>query len=80
MKEHIEKALDFHKNNSGTGKIFQFKLLEYKEGFLKLEAQFPDETLNPDGSVQGGMMTSMLDDVTALLLVRIKRYNISKLS
>ena len=63
------KSSRFPKNNSGTGKIFQFKLLEYKEGFLKLEAQFPDETLNPDGSVQGGMMTSMLDDVTALLLV-----------
>ena len=69
MKEHIEKALAFHRDNSGTGKIFQFKLLEYKAGFLKLEGQFPDETLNPDGSVQGGMMTSMLDDVTALLLV-----------
>ena len=60
MKEHIEKALAFHRDNSGTGKIFQFKLLEYKDGFLKLEGQFPDETLNPDGSVQGGMMTSML--------------------
>ena len=69
MKEHIEKALAFHRDNSGTGKIFQFKLLEYKDGFLKLEGQFPDETLNPDGSVQGGMMTSMLDDVTALLLI-----------
>ena len=69
MKEHIEKALDFHRENSGTGKIFQFKLLEYKDGFLKLQGQFPEETLNPDGSVQGGMMTSMLDDVTALLLV-----------
>ena len=69
MKEHIEKALAFHKDNSGTGKIFQFKLLEYSDGFLKLQADFPDETLNPDGSVQGGMMTSMLDDVTALLLV-----------
>ena len=54
MKEHIEKALAFHKDKSGTGKLFEFKLLEYKEGFLKLEAQFPDETLNPDGSVQGG--------------------------
>ena len=69
MKDHIEKALKFHKENSGTGKIFQFKLLDYKDGFLKLEGSFPDETLNPDGSVQGGMMTSMLDDVTALLLV-----------
>ena len=25
--------------------------------------------LNPDGSVQGGMMTSMLDDVTSLLII-----------
>ena len=69
MKEHIEKALDFHRDSSGTGKIFQIKILEYSDGFLKLQADFPDETLNPDGSVQGGMMTSMLDDVTALLLV-----------
>ena len=69
MKEHIEKALAFHRDSSGTGKIFQIKILEYSDGFLKLQADFPDETLNPDGSVQGGMMTSMLDDVTALLLV-----------
>ena len=25
--------------------------------------------MNPDGSVQGGMMTSMLDDVTSLLII-----------
>jgi hypothetical protein len=44
MKEHIEKALAFHKKKSGPGKLFEFALLEDKEGFLKLEAQFPDET------------------------------------
>ena len=45
------------------------KPAEYKEGFLKLEAQFPKETLNPGGSVQGGQMNSLLDDVTSLILI-----------
>ena len=37
--------------------------------FLKLEGVFPSETLNPNHSVQGGQMTSMLDDATSLLLI-----------
>jgi len=69
MKKDFEKYLDFHRKNGGTGKIFKFKFLEYKEGFLKLEAEFTAETLNPSGSVQGGQMTSMLDDVTSFLLI-----------
>tara|TARA_Y100000746_G_scaffold22301_1_gene17164 strand:- start:135 stop:515 length:381 start_codon:yes stop_codon:yes gene_type:complete len=69
MSDSIQKFLDFHKEAGGTGKLFNFKLVEYKEDYLELDGEFPDETLNPDGSVQGGMMTSMLDDVTALLLI-----------
>ena len=69
MSDSIQKFLDFHKEAGGTGKLFNFKLVEYREDYLELDAEFPDETLNPDGSVQGGMMTSMLDDVTALLLI-----------
>ena len=69
MSDSIQKFLDFHKEAGGTGKLFNFKLVEYREGYLELDGEFPDETLNPDGSVQGGMMTSMLDDVTALLLI-----------
>tara|TARA_B100001057_G_C22508547_1_gene816932 strand:- start:280 stop:693 length:414 start_codon:yes stop_codon:yes gene_type:complete len=69
MSDSIQKFLDFHKEAGGTGKLFNFKLVEYREGYLELDAEFTDETLNPDGSVQGGMMTSMLDDVTALLLI-----------
>ena len=69
MSDSIQKFLDFHKEAGGTGKLFNFKLVKYKEDYLELEGEFPDETLNPDGSVQGGMMTSMLDDVTALLLI-----------
>jgi len=69
MSDSIQKFLDFHKEAGGTGKLFNFKLIEYKEDYLELDGEFPDETLNPDGSVQGGMMTSMLDDVTALLII-----------
>ena len=69
MSDSIQKFLDFHKEAGGTGKLFNFKLVEYKEDYLELDGEFPDETLNPDGSVQGDMMTSMLDDVTALLLI-----------
>jgi len=69
MKEQIEKYLDFHKKKGGSGKIFNFKFVEYSKGFLKLKGSFPSNTLNPAGTVQGGQMNSMLDDVTSLLLI-----------
>ena len=65
----FEKYLNFHKEYGGTGKIFKFKFLEYKKGFLKLEAEFTSMALNPNQSVQGGQMNSMLDDVTSLLVI-----------
>ena len=37
MKEEFQKYLDYHKVNGGTGKIFRFEILEYKNGFLKLK-------------------------------------------
>lgn len=69
MKEDFDKYIEFHKKYGGTGKKFNFKYLEYREGFLKLEGEFTANTLNPNQSVQGGQMTSMLDDVTSLLLI-----------
>ena len=69
LEKDFNKYLDFHRTNGGTGKIFKFKFLEYNKGFLKLEAEFSKETLNPNRKVQGGQMTSMLDDVTSLLLI-----------
>ena len=69
MKNNFNEYLKFHKENGGTGKLFKFKFLEYKPGFLKLEGEFNEETLNPSGTVQGGQMNSMLDDVTSLLLI-----------
>ena len=69
MNKNLEKYIEFHRENGGTGKLFNFKLLDYKEGCLELEGEFSESSLNPDGSVQGGMMTSMLDDVTSLLII-----------
>ena len=69
MNTDFNKFIDFHKTNGGTGKIFNFQFIEYKKGYLKLKGLFSKETLNPNQSVQGGMMTSMLDDITSLLLI-----------
>lgn len=69
MKNDFQHYIDFHRERGGTGKIYKFKFIEYKEGFLKLKGEFPSETLNPSGTVQGGQMNSMLDDITSLLLI-----------
>ncbi len=69
MKHSLNKYISFHKKNGGTGKLFNFKLISYSIGELELEAEFNDFSLNPDGSVQGGMMTALLDDVTSLLII-----------
>jgi len=69
MSNEINSYLNFHKKNGGSGKLFNFKFISYNEGFLKLSGVFPKESLNPNQTVQGGMMTSMLDDVTSLLII-----------
>ena len=69
MKEEFQKYIDYHKSKGGTGKLYKFELIEYKTGFLKLKAFLNSNTLNPVGTVQGGQINSMLDDVTSLLLI-----------
>ena len=69
MKDRLDKYIDFHRENGGTGKLFKFRLVDYSKENLVLEGEFSNFSLNPDGSVQGGMMTSMLDDVTSLLII-----------
>ena len=69
MKEEFQKYIDYHRHKGGTGKLYDFELIEYKTGFLKLKDLFNSNTLNPVGTVQGGQINSMLDDVTSLLLI-----------
>ena len=52
MSIDINKFLDFHKENGGTGKLFNFEFKDHKEGFLELSGEFNELCLNPDGSVQ----------------------------
>ena len=59
MSDSIQKYLDFHKEAGGTGKLFNFKLISYQEDCLELEGEFSDVTLNPDGSVQGGLLAQI---------------------
>ena len=69
MEKDFDKLLEFWRTNDGTGKLFNFKFIQYKKGYLKLEAEFSPITFNPQKNVQGGQMTSMLDDATSLLLI-----------
>lgn len=71
MSNDIDKYILFHKKYGGTGKKFQFKFIDYKRNNLKLEGRFSKDMTNPgpEGFVQGGQITSMLDDVTSILLI-----------
>ena len=68
-QQEVQQYIDFHRENGGTGKIFNFTFKDYHPGTLILEGNFTEVCLNPNGTVQGGMMTSMLDDVSSLLLI-----------
>ena len=77
MKDKVQKYLDFHRKNGGTVNYLNFQHINYTDSCLELEGNFTELNLNPDGSVQGGMMTSMLDDATALLLMLNQRVRLS---
>ena len=71
MSHEIDKYILFHSKYGGTGKKFEFDFIYYKKNNLKLEGRFSRDMINPgpQGFVQGGQITSMLDDVTSLLLI-----------
>ena len=55
--------------SKGVGKFFSINFLRKKDGEFVFEVSFPDECLNPQGTVQGGMISSVLDDCTALCVL-----------
>tara|TARA_B100000676_G_scaffold229712_1_gene228108 strand:- start:46 stop:480 length:435 start_codon:yes stop_codon:yes gene_type:complete len=71
MSHEINKYILFHSKYGGTGKKFLFNFIDYKKNNLKLEGRFSEDMVNPgpESFVQGGQITSMLDDVTSLLLI-----------
>ena len=48
--------------------FFNTKFLKQEKEKFIFEVTFPSETLNPFGFVQGGMITSALDEVTSITL------------
>ena len=55
--------------SKGVGKFFSINFLDELDGEFGFEVSFPADCLNPQGNVQGGMITSMLDDCTALCVL-----------
>ena len=55
--------------SKGVGKFFSIDFLEEMDGEFLFKVYFPSDCLNPQGNVQGGMITSVLDDCTALCVL-----------
>ena len=55
--------------SKGVGKFFSINFSEETDGEFVFEVCFPPDCLNPQGNVQGGMITSVLDDCTALCVL-----------
>ena len=53
----------------GVGKFFSINFLDKQDDEFVFEVSFPAVCLNPQGTVQGGMIASMLDDCTALCVL-----------
>ena len=55
--------------SNGVGKFFSINFLEQQDDEFVFDVSFPSDCLNPQGTVQGGMITSVLDDCTALCVL-----------
>ena len=64
-KSFIDTVMNFYKKK-GVGAFFSVDFLEKENEEFRFTVEFPKESLNPQGRVQGGMITSVLDDCTAL--------------
>ena len=63
-----DEIMKFYKKK-GVGTFFSVDFLEKKNEEFYFTVIFPRESLNPQGRVQGGMITSVLDDCTALCVL-----------
>jgi uncharacterized protein (TIGR00369 family) len=66
---YIRKILEGEHASSPIGATLGMKIvsLDPEAGHIEAQYQGTAEFLNPAGQIQGGMLASMLDDVTALL-------------
>ena len=59
-KSFIDTVMNFYKKK-GVGAFFCVDFLEKENEEFRFTVEFPQESLNPQGRVQGGMITSVLD-------------------
>ena len=64
-KEAAEAALALQ-NRGNVAKFFSIEFLEQKDEYFLFHCVFPEETKNPLAFVQGGFISSALDDATAV--------------
>ena len=64
-KEAAEAALNLQ-NKGNVAKFFSIQFIEQKSEFFLFKCVFPDEAKNPLEYVQGGFISSALDDATAV--------------
>ena len=55
--------------SKGVGKFFSINFLKQQDDEFVFDVSFPSDCLNPQGTIQGGMITSVLDDCTALCVL-----------
>ena len=64
-KEAAETALALQ-NRGNVAKFFSIEFLEQRDEYFLFNCVFPDEAKNPLAFVQGGFISSALDDATAV--------------
>jgi acyl-coenzyme A thioesterase PaaI-like protein len=61
----LEKSLK-RANSGGTHKLLKTKFLNLENDIYKFELEFSKQCLNPFNTVQGGMITSAIDEITSI--------------
>ena len=62
--KYIEKSLE-RANKGNVRGFFNIKFVSNSDGLMTFEIEIPNTCLNPLGTVQGGMIVSILDETTA---------------
>ena len=61
----LQKSLK-RANSGGTHKLLKTKFLNFENDIYKFSLEFSKACLNPFKTVQGGMITSALDEITSI--------------
>jgi len=61
----LEKSLR-RANSGGTHKLLKTKFLNLENDIYNFELEFSKQCLNPFKTVQGGMITSAIDEITSI--------------